>query len=184
MRPPGPVAQEDDADAHRLRLVDPVAEEVVGVGAAREVAEEEAAVRGERLGQVGGEGRAAGEFGERGGEAAACRARGVPFGPDQGQGVGELGGEGLGGVAVGRDGRAAAFGGLVEAVGDLLQGLGRRGEQAGAVQEGEQRGEQGPQGAGRGGRGGFVVLVRGGRHRYEEAVCPGDGFAQRGRPRG
>ena len=144
----GPVAQQDDAGAQGLRLLDPVAEEVVGVGAGGEVAGEQHAVGGQGLGEFGGEGRAAGEFGEDGGEAAARGARGGALGPDQRERVGELGGEGLGRVAVRGDGRAAALGGAVEPVGDLLQGLrrarraGRRGR--GATSSGVSRAHSAP----------------------------------------
>ncbi len=120
---------------------------------------EQGAVRGERLGQFGDDGRGAGQFGERGGEAAARRTGRGALGPDDRQGVGQLGSQGLGRVAVGHDGRPAAFGDAVEAVGDLLDGLGRRVEQGGAVEQREERGEQRPQDAGGGTGEGLVVVV-------------------------
>ncbi|CAM5634396.1 hypothetical protein SMICM304S_04083 [Streptomyces microflavus] len=128
-----------------------------------------------------GQGGAAGELGQYGGEAAADRACGSALRPQQRQAVREFGGERLGRVAVRGDGRAAAFRGAVQAVGHLLQLLGGRRHQAHPVEQRQQRGEQGPQGAGAGGGGLRVVLaVRGGRHRDDQAVHPVDRLAQRG----
>ena len=58
-------------------------------------------------------------------------------------------------------------------------------DQADPVEQCEERREQGPERAGSGGRRlGVVLAVRGGRHRYDEAVRPVDRFAQRGLPGG
>ncbi len=179
----GPVAQQDDPGVEGFGLLDPVAEEVVGVGPGGEGPCQQGTVGGERLGKFGREGRAAGEFGQDRGEPAPDRARGVALRPDEGQGVREFGGEGLGRVAVRGDGRPAALRRTVQAVGDALQCLRGRGDQADAVEEREQRGDQGPEGAGAGCRGlGVVLAVRGGGHRDDEAVHPVDRFAQRRLP--
>lgn len=176
----GAVAEQYDAGVQGLRLVDPVAEEVVGVGPGGECPRQQCAVSGKRLGEFGGEGRAAGKLGQDGGESAADRGRGFALRPDEGQAVGELGSKGLGRVAVRGDGRTAAFRGAVEAVGDALQRLGGRGDQADPVEQREQRGEQGPERAGaRGRRLDVVLAVRGGGHRYDESVRPVDRLAQR-----
>ena len=81
----GPVAEQDDPGAQGLGLVDPVAEEVVGVGARGERPGEQGAVGGQRLGQLGGERGAAGELGEDGGEPAPDGAGGGALRPDRGR---------------------------------------------------------------------------------------------------
>ena len=89
-----------------FRLVHAVAEEVVRVGAGRERAREQHAVRRQRLGEFGGERRVARQLGEHRGEPASDGGRGPAFRPDQRQRLGEFGGERLGGVAVRGDRRA------------------------------------------------------------------------------
>lgn len=138
-------------------------------------------MRGERFGQLGGERGAARETGQHGREVPADGSGDGAFGPDQRQRVGELGGQRLGGVAVRGDGRAAAFGELVEAVGEAGQCLGRRVEQADPVGEREQRDEQRPEGAG-GGRGRpldvELGVVRGGGQGDGEAAGLDDGVRE------
>ncbi|CAM5684950.1 hypothetical protein SVIOM342S_00880 [Streptomyces violaceorubidus] len=176
----GTVAEQHYTRAQGGRLLDAVAEEVVGVGSGGESAGEQCAVRGQRLGEVGDDRGGAGQFGEGGGETAAGGPGGGALGPDDGEGFGQFGRQGLGGVAVGHDGGSAAFGDGVEAVGDLLHDLGRRLEHAGAVQQREKRGEQRPQDAGGGTGEGLVVVVEGGRHRDEQAARGAHRIAERG----
>ncbi|GAA3060544.1 hypothetical protein GCM10020000_49480 [Streptomyces olivoverticillatus] len=160
-------AEQDDAGVQGLGLLDAVAEEVLGVGARGEVAGQQGAVGGERLGQLGGERRAADQGGEDGREAAARGGGEFALGPDEREGVRELGGQGLGRVVVGGDGGTATLGDRIEAVGERFQRGGRRAEQADPVGEGEQRGDQRPEGAGAGGQDAVGVLAGGftGAHR-------------------
>lgn len=144
------VPHEDDAGAQGLGLVDPVPEEVVGVGTGRVVAGEQDSVGGQGLRELRGKRRQPREFGEDRGEPAARGARGGALGPDQRKRVGELRGEGLRRIAVRGDGGSAALRRTVQPVGDLLQGLRRRLQEADAVEEDEERCEQGPERAGAG----------------------------------
>lgn len=79
------VAEQDDAGAQRLGLVDAVPEEVVGVARVGDAADEERAVGRECLGEGRGEGGVPGDLGEEGGEAAADRSGARALGPDEGR---------------------------------------------------------------------------------------------------
>ena len=133
----------------RLRLLDAVAEEVVGVGAGGEVRRR--AARRARRSASGSSAARAGRPASSARVAAKRRPATAPATAPSvqisGRAVGEFGGEGLGRVAVRGDGGAAAFGGVVEAVGDdCWQGApAGRLSRPSRSSEREQRGEQRPQ---------------------------------------
>ena len=139
-------------------------------------------MRGEGLGQFGGERGAAGELGERGGEAAARGAgRRCPRVQISGSESASSAARVLAGllyVAMAGPQRSAMWS---RRSATLLEGRRRGGEQADAVEEREQRGEQRPQapGADAGVRS-SSCLVRGGGHRYDEAVRAVDRLGERG----
>ena len=130
-------------------------------------------MRGERVGQFGGERGAAGPGGEHGRRSGGRPAPAMrALAPQQREGVVEFGGEGLGGVGVGGDGGAAAGGDLVEPVGHGLQ-RGRAGRlirptRSVRASSGVSRAQKAPVSAG--GRRGALVAVAGGGEGQGEAA--------------